>query len=111
MSNEQYAVSLTFGRNVRDEPMSTKDWSLFQIRASTDLNNTFEDRVEFVDVHQGVGVWEGISEQSCKITAIINGAVTADETTKLRVAAADLAARFQQDAVALSVGQSFLITA
>lgn len=105
-----YAITATIGRNIGDVPMGTSRWKTFPtdvrrilVRAATDNGANIID----VATRTGEGTWGGELEESASVTVVTNGL---PNMTRIRTRLAALAARYEQDAIALAVGESELIT-
>ena len=108
------AVHITFGRNVNTEPMSDEKWADFieTVRKDLTLTLTILGAERFdVETHTGIGTYDGITEESAKVSAYFEGELPEDFQKALKVCLRSTALRFKQDAIALSIGQSELVTA
>jgi hypothetical protein len=114
-------ATVTIGRNIGNEPMSQTEWNNF-IDQTTNALKAFETQVyglgdTWTELHLGQGSWNGITEDSAKITLFYQepkSSFTNDEQEAeddLRKTLGDLAYRFEQDAVALNFGHSVLVVA
>ena len=115
-------VTVTIGRNVKATPLSTDEWATFVNRAKDSLV-AFESQINGLDstwteTHFGTGTWDGVPEDSAKVTLFYEtatGTFTSGEEQEaedeLRQTLAALATRFGQDAIALNFGHSVLISA
>jgi hypothetical protein len=115
-------VTVTVGRNVGSVPMSDSRWLAFieqtegVLEAFADTHGVAGDF--WLERHIGRGVWDGVAEDSCKVTL--------NTTDKLLAGLCDfthgglvcdclidelawLSAGFKQDAVAVAVGRSSLV--
>jgi hypothetical protein len=82
-------------------------WSRFveYVRASLDYHTTEDD--DLLKVHYATGSWQGIEEESAKITLLSNYPVPPEIVRgQLRI----IAAFYEQDAIALTIGKSEVIT-
>ncbi len=110
-----YALTVTIGRNygqsarpeLRGTPMSDQVWSEFEDRVNELLVNCTDSGS--VEMHHGTGVWDGMREESTKVTLLIENPLNVNEGY-IRVNLEDLARTYGQDAIALTIGQSELIT-
>lgn len=103
-------VTVTIGRrdNVNGLELSVAQWGRFRAEVVSQL----EGRGFTVVVdNEGTGSWEGVTEPNFIAVGIRETAVTDAERTGLRTVCADLARRYDQDAIALSFGTSELIEA
>jgi hypothetical protein len=85
--------------------LSRRDWLAF----IADVEHVM-DVLGTVEVHVGTGTWNGVREDSAHLTVLRS--VPASDASTLpwtRGLLADLAARWGQDAIALTVGTSELI--
>ena len=120
-----YSYTATIGRNVpdmhdqRDDvtgqriqvPMSDEQWATFVEDVKADMASTYADLYldgaeRTFEVHYGKGVWEGVEEESAKITLLSDQPLT--HLSYLRQALANLAEEYGQDAIALTIGTSEL---
>ena len=106
-----YVYTVTIGRGGHTDvssPLSDAQWSGFQAEtygALADVS-TAQDVFEF---HNGIGVWEGVSEESHKVTLLAERELPTDLKISLRADLARIGRRFEQDAIALTIGESMLI--
>lgn len=111
-------VTVTIGRNVPDNspdttvpdplPMSSLDWTEFQNAVASALWQTSSTNGEaWEERHYGTAVWDGVTEESAKIT-LLNASFT--HVVALRQRLETIRGMYGQDAIALSVGTSDLIT-
>lgn len=115
-----YATSVTIGRNYRTEgvygspvvgTLSDASWAAFQAditgwftdyAAAINSGATGDDVLEcFTETHYGVGSWDGVTEESARITFLCAGTFNPSEVRALSAHLADTARRWNQDAVAL----------
>jgi hypothetical protein len=96
-------IVLTFGRNIGLTPMPDDRWRAFIQAAAAALTESAPGA--FIETHHGRGVWKGVAEDSAKVAAI--GGLA--DLTALAARLEDLAAEFEQDAIALTVGTTQLI--
>lgn len=101
-----HAVTVSFGRNVGSAPMPATDWRRFRAMVRRALVDACPDAV--LETHHGVGVWDGVREQSCKVTALA-GDLGPAALLRLSESLAGLASAFRQDAIAVTVGRSELV--
>ncbi len=109
-------ITVTVGRNVRpshptlaNKPLSDNDWRAYVSEVSHLLRRYAANRTSWIEVHYGIGTWDGVAEESAKITihdARTGGSAVPTLTRALRY----LAGCHDQDALAVSVGRSELIT-
>lgn len=113
-----YTYTVTIGRNVpshNGEPMSALDWATFEDEVIEALTSAaWERQIAFVEVHRGMGGWDGVTEESVKIMMALKSALpelTEDcrDLLSLRNSLRDLVAFYGQDALALSIGECELI--
>ena len=121
-----HSITVTIGRNapVTDptrpqyddvtgaritEPMSDQRWREFDMDAQGTLaNNVFERQIIAIERHLGRGSWEGIEEESVKITYLLKSALTDEAIATLSRELSELARFYDQDAIALTIGTSTL---
>lgn len=107
-----YTVTVSIGRNVGDVPMPIHRWRQFQMDTHGVIaDSVFEKQIEFIERHVGEGSWDGVTEDSVKITFGLKSALTEEALDSLRHTLTGLARFYDQDAIALTIGQSELIYA
>lgn len=104
-----YSTTITIGRNVGDEPMSDDEWWRFRQTARLFMVETFGTEIA-MEWHDGFGEWNGVQEDSYKVTALSDYAPTRGQVERFREFLPGLAAKFHQDALAVTFGHSELIT-
>lgn len=120
-----YSITATIGRNITaahpvraHQPLTLTEWE--------DFTNDVEDALTgpvrsarplllIVERHYGKGEWNGVEEESRKVTILaeFDDAGSADmveELRTIRTGLALLANQYGQDAIALTIGQSELIS-
>tara|TARA_R110002020_G_scaffold404912_1_gene614957 strand:- start:4038 stop:4358 length:321 start_codon:yes stop_codon:yes gene_type:complete len=105
-----YVYTVTIGRNVGDIPMRDIAWSTFEDQINA-LMASYVENGSVVEMHSGTGGWNGVSEDSTKVTLITEHPLTDRKLADLKRGLAYYAAQYTQDAIALTIGQSELITA
>lgn len=108
-------VTVTIGRNVPAtppewiaQPMDNLSWQEFQNAVASALWTTSSTNGEaWEERHYGTAVWDGVTEESAKIT-LLNASFT--HVVALRQRLETIRGMYTQDAIALSVGTSDLIT-
>lgn len=111
-----YTYTITIGRNygtiarteLQGQPMSDQMWAEFEDKVN-ELVARFVYGDGAVEVHHGVGVWDGVAEESTVTTLRIRDSLTAGAVTALRGRLRNLADIYGQDAIALTIGQSELV--
>lgn len=108
-------VTLTLGRNRRpgspvapNVPLGPLVWDEFQAEAIDLLREYAGTDDSWVEVHTGFGEWDGVREESAKVT-LLDG--TTARIGDLLTAVQALSARYDQDAIAVSHGLSVLAVA
>lgn len=101
------SITVTIGRNVGSTPMNRKKWSNF-IDCVQEVFAAITPDPSWIELHLGSGTWEGVTEDSAKVTLLI-GDLNQDDLDYLRVNLRRLARMFKQDAIALVVAESQLI--
>ena len=93
--------------------LTDKSWEGFTYLVTEALEHTaiLSGATEsWVETHDGLGEWDGVQEQSRKLTLIYNGALPQGQAlTQLEVALVLARTAYYQDAVALSFGESTLV--
>ena len=95
-------------------PMSDERWVTFEGQVSAliaSFARTWMAGTDVVELHRGKGVWNGVEEESTKVTLLTEMELGECALTDLRKALAYYALHYQQDAIALTIGQSELIEA
>lgn len=103
-------ITITIGRNVGQTPMTTDDWVSFKQSA----NYALRDLVGYdkpYELHEGIGEWGGHREDSHKVAVLLDTPIDAFLQDKLRARLAQVANDYRQDAIALTISESELITA
>lgn len=115
-----YSYTITIGRNTSTRiadghALSDDDWADF----NTVVRNYFWAMAEdwrspenspVVEVHTGIGFWEGTAEASTKITLLSEGTMNNRELHQTRAFLTNLANKYNQDAIAFTIGESELVT-
>ena len=104
-----YSYTATIGRNVGTEPMTITSWEEFIEDVKADMLSFAIDsaiHVESVEIHRGKGVWEGVEEESAKITLLTPAQSYNPDI--LRRYLSENARHYGQDAIALTIGVSEL---
>lgn len=114
-----HSLTITIGRNYSStsaaailkgaapiRPLSTGNWAAFQSTIH-DLLASWEGTVE---QHNGIGTWDGVEEESAKFTLLTPFAFDSTMLRGIKHELAWLAKVYHQDAIALTVGESKLIT-
>lgn len=105
-----HTYTVTIGRNVGTTPMSDTDWR----DAQTDIHQALRyvlGRTPSIESHYGTGTWDGVTEESVKVTALSEHGITDEAIAILRARLRVIAARYSQDAIALQMCESELIAA
>jgi hypothetical protein len=99
-------VTVTIGRNVGSEPMPAPRWEEFRSGIRQTLANLLCP--DFSASYDGTGEWDGVAEDS---TLFVASGITREVTsTYLRAVLAQYADEYDQDAIALTVGTTDLVT-
>ena len=122
-----YSYTATIGRNfsnthsnpdVQGEPMTLRAWESLVEYVTEEFRVTIEktrktdgyawdENTEFrIETHYGKGTWDGVEEESVKISVLSDQPLT--HLSYLRGALTDLAEEYGQDAIALTIGTSEL---
>lgn len=116
-----YTYTATIGRNYQPRlantassvrPMSLTAWSTFaedvtaELLGASRLSAFLSEPT--IEVHHGKGIWEGVEEESTKITLLREFPLCDHSAASLRGALAALAKEYGQDAIALTIGESEL---
>lgn len=111
-------VQVNIGRNVGTEPMSAQRWQDFQQDVISSLNG-FQLYLDYkapaitYEIHSATGTWDGIEEESAHISTLVDtskseGRPLANAFTHLNKDLRDIAARYDQEAIALISGSKLL---
>lgn len=104
-----YSYIATIGRNVGDMPMSDARWSDFILSVKTDMLTALDaDKLSVIEVSEGVGEWEGVTEPNATITVRRHTQAQDSQVERLRRYLSENARHFDQDAIALTIGISEL---
>lgn len=116
-----FAYTATIGRNysvysatsdllIDRKTLDDSEWRMFQDDVSHEMRKCFDARtVELVERHYGVGSWEGVEEESCKVTFVLKHEIPADDLNEMRYRLTELARHYGQSAIALHHGVSELV--
>ena len=106
-----HSYTATIGRNIGTMPMTLTMWEQFKGDVQTDMVNTAVHaavHVESVETHYGKGMWQGIEEESAKITILTSARMDDGALNILRGYLSENARHYGQDAIALTIGESEL---
>lgn len=99
------ALTIGIGRNVKSEPMRTRDWE--QFRAAVDAS-LYDRKLHPVFYGTGIGEYMGeLEDSACWVVAEYSDA----QVELLRHDLARLAQYFGQDSIALTIGETEFIEA
>lgn len=108
-----HQTTVTIGRNVpsnNNEPMSDREWADFQNSVVRGLYSTLAYQGEgAAEAHYGVGTWDGVSEESCKISVLHPEPMSEGDKAFLRGWLQGTKINFYQDAIAFITGESELV--
>lgn len=104
-----YVITVTIGRNVGETPMSDASWAEYR----SDVAALLDDLATFVvnptfEFHNGYGEWHGVAEDSHKATLMSTHEFDQSDISWLRRSLSHLCRKYEQDAIALTVGTSVL---
>lgn len=98
-------VTLSIGRNIGADPMPAEDWTTF--RAYLNLA-AVECGLDVVFTGTGAGIWQGeISEDAHTVVGLTTDATDLEELAR---SLGQLARAYRQDAIAMTVGETTLVT-
>lgn len=115
-----FSYTATIGRNfspthplpgLQNKPMSLSAWGRFVEDVQADMYRFAVEsaiHVEESEVHYGKGVWDGVEEESAKITILTTSRADDGGLNILRNYLSENARGYGQDAIALTVGASEL---
>lgn len=105
-----YVYTATIGRNMRTSTstyaMSAVRWEQFVEDVEADMLRAVPS--DIVEIHRGKGVWDGVEEESAKITLLRHSEATDAMLYELRRYLSENARQYDQDAIALTIGESEL---
>lgn len=106
-----FSYTVTIGRNIKGKPMPSNKWLRFIDTVTEDMDclliPIYGDAIE---IHHGTGTWNGITEESVKITVLTNYEPTKNQLEAVKGFLKLNATEFKQDAIAFTVGNAELIT-
>lgn len=100
----EVTVTISIGRNVGDQPMPASEWRKFRAHVRDSL--ALCGGCVHVDAAHSVGEWDGKPEDSATWVA----AIPADTVEELRVDLRLFCAIYDQDAIALTIGDTDLVS-
>ena len=106
-----YVYTATIGRNYVSTNFLTcqltlTEWEQFIEDVEADMLRAVPS--DIVEIHRGKGVWDGVEEESAKITLLRHSEATDDMLYELRRYLSENARHYGQDAFALTIGESEL---
>lgn len=114
-----YSYTATVGRNVPRTlivdgvnrkldpvPMSLTEWGQFVEDVEADMLSAVPS--DICELHRGTGVWDGVEEESAKITLLRHAEASPEMLSELRRLLSENARQYGQDAIALTIGESEL---
>lgn len=101
-----YSTDPSMPPSMRGKPMFLTIWEQFIEDVTADMLRAVPS--DIVEIHRGEGTWDGVEEESAKITLLRHSKATADMLDDLRRYLSELARQYGQDAIALTIGQSEL---
>lgn len=91
-------------------PMSDHDWTHFKHAVKYALNESIGWGEPYPETHDGIGTWDGVTEESHKVTAFTATVMADDYSLKLlRDRLRQLAFDYGQQAIALHIGECELV--
>ena len=103
-----FQVTVTIGRNIGSVPMSARVWQIFQDEVTADIMTTLGSPA-LLEIRNGQSYWEGVREDSVIVVALYETVPTASELALLRHYLTASRNAFDQEAIALALGESELI--
>lgn len=104
--------SINIGRNIKNVPMPDERWFEFRqhvLRLAQEWAGTDPDAAIVINTFDGVNTWDGVSEESFKVEAVVDFSFANIHIVGLRYALIEAAGMFEQDAIGFSTGQSVLL--
>jgi len=107
-------ITATVGRNLNGVALTVEHWEALQRRVRNALTYATTGKGK-TETHYGVGTWDGVTEESVKITRYGTAwRRSTDYITEgyvwLRAELGEIARVYRQDAIALVIGEGELIT-
>lgn len=106
--DSMHSLTVTIGRNYTNDgetfTLSDGSWLSFQ----EEVRHLLGRYTGTLEQHLGIGYWQGIPEESAKITLLVENSLNVN-TGYIRVNLERLARTYDQDAIALTIGESELI--
>lgn len=103
-----HSLTVTIGRNYTNDgetfTLDDESWLNFQ----GEVRHLLGGYTGTLEQHMGVGYWQGVPEESAKITLLVENSLNVN-TGYIRVNLERLARTYDQDAIALTIGESELI--
>lgn len=107
-----HSYTVTIGRNVGSQPMSDTRWAEFIESTQMLLDDAgTSDPDSYVETHLGAGRWANQTEESAKVTLLSVEGLSQGTLVWLKKSIAYFSEHYQQDAIALTIGESDLIYA
>ncbi len=112
-----HTYTVTIGRHVGTEPMPEHEWAMFEDRINETLcyfggeQHREGGDPSMIETHRGTGVWDGVEEESIKMTLLTTTPIRPLNLEVLRKDLGQIAYHHRQDAIALTIGTSELIGA
>lgn len=109
-----YEYSVTIGRNIGNDPMSTHDWRVFRETVTLHLTvvASLDDvQIDAIETTRGTGEWNGVREDNARVVMRTLSPLSETALGNLRVRLGNLATANMQDAIAFTIGTSELIGA
>jgi hypothetical protein len=96
-------------RNLSPVPMTVTMWEQFieDVKADMSMALHLDTEPIAVEIHRGKGAWEGVEEESAKITLLAESSRHFG-LADLRSLLSENARQYGQDAITLTIGQSEL---
>lgn len=104
MEHKQVTVTVSLGRNIGNNPMTSAQWQRFTRLAKLAVAQ-HSLATHYVGV--GSGIYDGMREESLTVVATVR----VQRLKSLRDALRTLAVRFSQDSIALTVGTTEFLSA
>ena len=101
-----YSNSVAVPPSMRGQAMTLTRWERFIEDVKEDMLHAIPS--ELAEIHRGKGVWDGVEEESAKITLLRHSKATDDMLDELRRLLSENARQYGQDAIALTIGTSEL---
>lgn len=107
-----YSTGTSVPPSMRGKAMPITLWEQFIEDVTADMAKALLGGTgeigDVAEVHRGTGIWQGVEEESAKITMLLDLPALDDDLDTLRNYLSENARQYGQDSIALTIGQSEL---